>query len=60
VIIHDRGHNIPKLISPDIDTFVEFISKRYSECFDQILDLGFDIDKTFKNEYTKQLKQKND
>ena len=58
IIKHSAGHNVPKLIDGEMNLFVKFMQKVYFNRFETELYLEDIIDKEYKKNFVKIMKQK--
>lgn len=53
VILHEKGHNMPRFVGADMKNFTRFVNKHFEEKFDRPMTFSQPIDRDFKRKFVK-------
>ncbi|CAI2375996.1 unnamed protein product [Moneuplotes crassus] len=57
-IIHEKGHQIPKLTGDHMETFMKFFNRFYEDKFNKPMNFDFTVDEEFREEFIKNSESK--
>jgi len=58
IIEHEQGHNIPKFVGEDMQSFTRFFNSAYEKKFGRPMEFDFEVNEQFKQAFNEQQKQK--
>jgi len=58
IIEHEQGHNIPKFVGEDMQSFTRFFNSAYEKKFGRSMEFDFEVNEQFKQAFNEQQKQK--
>ena len=55
VIMHDKGHNMPRFIGDDLTKFSQFLNNAYEEVFFKPMTFLYAVNSFYKKKFVKEL-----